>query len=322
MKQRCVIFALIIFIVQFVFSAAYAAEKPPEFQLPDNVVVRQVTIWSEGSRLAADLYLPKDLEPQEKRPAIVMSHGWGGTKQKIQREAAKFCSAGFITLTFTYRGWGGSEGKMVLLDGMPKLDESNEATVKVRFIRELVDPMDWIQDYRAAVDYIMGEPNVATARIGAWGTSYGGAIVVWSAAHDDRIAVAVSQVGAMITPAGGMLRLLKQRAVLAAREGLEPLFKDKIGKLKGSPNYAKMIQHDSVSVAHKIKVPTLLIDAGNEQLFNRHDAGERVFEIIRSHGTTPVRYEVIPDIKHWEIYSKGYKKATDLALEWFDEHLR
>ena len=60
----------------------------------------------------------------------------------------------------------------------------------------------------------------------------------------------------------------------------------------------------------------------NEQIFNRHDASERVFDIIRSHGTTPVRYEVIPDIKHWEIYSKGFKRGTDIALEWFDEYLR
>ncbi len=322
MKKQHIVYLLMIFLAQFALSAAYATEQQDEFQLPDNVEVHQVTIWSEGSRLDGDLYLPKDLGLKEKRPAIVMSHGWGGTKQKIQREAAKFCSDGFITLAFTYRGWGGSEGKMVLLNGMPKLDKNNEATVKVLFIRELVDPMDWIQDYRAAVDYIMGEPNVDTTRIGAWGTSYGGAIVLWSVAHDDRIVAAVSQVGAMVTPAGGMLRMIKQRALLAAREGLVPLFKDEIPKLKGHPNFPKMIQHDTVSVAHKIKIPTLLIDAEHEQIFNRHDAGERVFDIIRSKGSTPVRYEVIPGIKHWEIYSKGYQRATDLALEWFDEYLR
>jgi len=302
-------------------AVSVVGASPRPDQLPDNVEVRQVTIWSEGSRLDGDLYMPRGLESGEKYPAIVMSHGWGGTKKKLQAEAAKFAAAGYITLTFTYRGWGDSEGKMVLLDGMPELDESNEATVKVRFIRELVDPMDWIQDYRAALDYIEGEPQVDTNRIGAWGTSYGGGIVVWSAANDDRIAVAVSQVGAMLVPTGKMMTLAKQRATDIARGGIDHAFQDKIEALKGTPNYAKMIQYDAVSMASRVKAPTLLMDAEYEQLFDPRDAGQRVFQTIRSHGTTPVRYEVIPGIKHWEVYTKGFTQGTDLALEWFDKYL-
>jgi len=319
---RNFIFILTTLLSLLVPAVAGATQRQAGFQLPDTVEVRQVTIWSGSSRLDGDLYLPKDLDPNEKRPAIVMSHGWGGTKLKLRREAAKFSAAGYIALTFTYRGWGNSEGKIILVDGMPELDESNEATVKVRFVRELVDPMDWIQDFRAALDYIDGEPQVDTSRIGAWGTSYGGGIVIWSAANDDRIAVVVSQVGAMIKPTGGMKTLARQRAVDAAREGVDTFFQDKIENLKGTPNYAKMLQYDAVSMASRIKVPTLLIDAELEQLFDRQDAGSRVFDIIRSHGTTPAHYEVFPGIKHWEIYSKGFQRGTDLALEWFNQYLR
>lgn len=36
---------------------------------------REVIIWSEGTRMAADLFLPDDLRDGEKRPAILLCHG-------------------------------------------------------------------------------------------------------------------------------------------------------------------------------------------------------------------------------------------------------
>ncbi|MBW2370732.1 MAG: prolyl oligopeptidase family serine peptidase [Deltaproteobacteria bacterium] len=141
--------------------------------------------------------------------------------------------------------------------------------------------MDWIQDYRAAIDYIEGKPQVDAKRIGAWGTSYGGGVVIWSTAHDDRIAVAVSQVGAMIVANGGMKTMSERKATAVAREGLGAISNDKIEKLKGKPNYPKMLQFDPVAAGRQIKVPTLFIDAENEQLFDPRDAGGRVFDIIR-----------------------------------------
>ncbi|RLA40282.1 MAG: hypothetical protein DRR06_17690 [Gammaproteobacteria bacterium] len=320
-RQRSAAIILLSFFALLGVQIASAADAP-KFQLPDNVEVRNVTIWSEGSRLDGDLYLPKGLKPDEKRPVIVMSHGWGGTKLKLQREASRFSAAGYIALTFTYRGWGNSEGKMTLLDGMPKLNKNNEATVKVHFIREVLDPIDWIQDFRSAVDFISGEPHVDPQRIGVWGTSYGGGIVFWSAANDDRISVVVSQVGGLFTPDRHLEPLAKQRATEIAREGVDKLYQDKIENLKGWPNHAKWLQYDPVSMARMIKVPTLLMDAENEQLFDRREAGERAYDIIRADGTTPVRYEVIPKISHWGIYSDGFEQANGLAIEWFDKYLK
>jgi len=304
-------------------SATHAGKRP-EFKLPDNVEAQQVTIWSEGSRIDGTLWLPKNTGSNEKLPVIVMSHGFGGTKLKLQAEAAKFSSHGYMVLTFTYRGWGESEGKMVLLDGMPELDENNEGTARVRLIRRFLDSTDWIQDYLAAISDVEGHPQVDSKRIGAWGTSGGGAIVIWSTAHDERIAVTVTQVAALMTPTGGAKEFSKQRAMLAAREGLEPLMKDTIKGLEanGSINFSKQAQYDVVSQAIKIKVPTLLIDAENEQFINTYEGSRRVFDIIRSHGSTPVRYEVIPNIDHWGIYNEGFERGTNLALEWFDTHLK
>jgi dipeptidyl aminopeptidase/acylaminoacyl peptidase len=48
--------------------------------LPDTVEKRSITIWSDGTRMAGDLYLPKNRKEGEKLPAIVFCAGTGGTK--------------------------------------------------------------------------------------------------------------------------------------------------------------------------------------------------------------------------------------------------
>ena len=85
---------------------AVAAVAQPQFELPDSVAVRPVTIWSEGTRVAGDLYSPKARSAaDDELPAIVMSHGWGATKALLVRNAATFAANGFIVLAFDYRGW-------------------------------------------------------------------------------------------------------------------------------------------------------------------------------------------------------------------------
>jgi poly(3-hydroxybutyrate) depolymerase len=53
-----------------------AAQQGPA--VPDGVRHRAVDIWSEGTRMAGDLYRPADIG-DDPAPAIIMSHGWGGT---------------------------------------------------------------------------------------------------------------------------------------------------------------------------------------------------------------------------------------------------
>ena len=60
------------------FATATVALAQPGSVTPENVEVRRVAIWSEGVRLAGDLYTPKELASDARLPAIVLSHGWGG----------------------------------------------------------------------------------------------------------------------------------------------------------------------------------------------------------------------------------------------------
>lgn len=324
MPSRALVRALALPIGLALSLLPLGAQQRPPFEPPDNVEMREVTIWSEGYRLDGDLFYPKGLSSDDRLPAIVLSHGWGGTKTSSRRPAAKFAAAGYVTLGLSFRTWGASEGPMILLDGMPELDESNEATVRVRFVREVVDPLAWAEDFRAALDFIEGEPNVDPERIGIWGTSYGGGLVVWTAAHDDRPAAVVSQVGGMGVPWPEMKAVAHQRAIAIARGDMEPIPQDidKTGELRGTPHFAHMILYNAVAAAQRVDVPTLLIDAENEELFDRRDHSQRVYEILRARSRAAVRYVVIPDITHYGIYRDAFEESTDLALDWFDLHLK
>lgn len=75
-----------------------------EWQVPDGVTWRTDTILSEGTRLAAEIFSPSD-RASEELPCILMAHGWGGTARGLRRDAVVFASAGYLAVTFDYRGW-------------------------------------------------------------------------------------------------------------------------------------------------------------------------------------------------------------------------
>lgn len=106
-------------------SAAGAQSRPA---LPDGVSHSAVDIWSEGTRMAGDLYRPAQADNQ-RLPAIIMSHGWGGTKAGLARNAIRFAADGFVVLAFDYRGWGESDGKLVVIGDMPERGVNDEVQV-------------------------------------------------------------------------------------------------------------------------------------------------------------------------------------------------
>ena len=91
------------------------------------------------------------------------------------RNAAAFAADGFIVLAFDYRGWGESDGKLVVEADLPDPHANGEVTVRAQEIRTVVDPIDQTLDIRRAFDYIKGEPAVDISRLGYWGSSYSGA---------------------------------------------------------------------------------------------------------------------------------------------------
>jgi uncharacterized protein len=134
---------------------------------------RDVTVMSQGLKLAAWYYVPKNLKPDEKRPAIVMAHGFSAPKEALlQNFADRFAAAGFVVTVFDYRYLGASEGEP----------------------RNQIFPTEQIEDYKNAITWTQMQKEVNPERIGVWGTSYSGAHVLQLSAFDRRVKAVVSQV--------------------------------------------------------------------------------------------------------------------------------
>ncbi|MDD9908043.1 MAG: alpha/beta fold hydrolase [Rhodospirillaceae bacterium] len=132
-----------------------------------------VSFYSEGHKLDGDLYLPEGLATSDIRAGVVLCHGYTGVKDLYLPDNARvLCDAGYIVLTFDYKGWGKSEGT-----------------------RDRLAPHSRVADVQAAITFLGAQPQVDEDAIGIYGTSYGGATVVWTAAIDQRVQCVVSVVG-------------------------------------------------------------------------------------------------------------------------------
>ena len=282
---------------------------------------RHVDIWSDGTRLAGDLWSPKGLQSGDKLPAVILCHGWGGVRSHFNKAyAPEFATAGYVVLTFDYRGWGDSDSRLVIKEKMPEPDESGMITVRAQAIRELVDPFDQTEDIINCINFLSGEPGVDPDRIGLWGTSFGGGHVVYVAAFDKRVKCIVSQVPSMN---GGWVNLYYQPSKLAtqrARGEIDPVPQNvnKIGRLKGTPFLSRIAKYHPVEFANHLKIPILIIVAEKEELMDNKLHGERVYNIVK--GIVPAKYEVFSGT-HFEIYGKGRKQSIKMAITWFAKHL-
>ncbi len=238
--------------------------------LPEGVEKRAITIWSDGTRMAGDLYLPKNRKEGEKLPAIVFCAGTGGTKGGTGgRLGPIFAEKGYVALAFDYRGWGESESQLMAAEPQPKPDEKGELTLKVKALRWQMNYTDQTEDIRAAISFLAGEPSVDPQRIGIMGSSYGGGLVTYMAGTDPRVKCVVAQVPGL----GGANR---DRALAAAfklhtqqaRGEVEPVPLE-TGKMTGKmekysnmrTNAAKSIGFSALEAAAKINVPALFVVA-------------------------------------------------------------
>lgn len=313
--------------------ASFGAEgEAQEVERFPTVLRRAVTLWSDGTRLAGDLHYPKDQAEGEKLPAIVLCHGWGGVKSHLNRQIApRFAAAGFVVLSFDYRGWGESNSRLIINGAMPKPDENGNVTVTAQAVTQLVDPLDQQEDIDAAITFIEGEPGVDATRIGIWGSSFGGGHVIWRAAHDKRVKAVAAQVGGMDMRSGleasykaqGLdLSALHAQAIKRVRGEMAPVPQNevKIEGLTGQPYNERFV--DFVPKAHtdKITAPVLIIDAKKEHYFDIKENGGEVYEKLK--GRVPTEYHLIEG-GHYDIYSgKDLDFAMKLEIAWFQEHLK
>jgi dienelactone hydrolase len=297
-------------------------ETEPRVIVPDNVVFRTDTIVSEGTRIAAEIFAPKS-PASDKLPTIIMSHGWGGTAQSLRPDAIAFAQAGYLVITFDYRGWGKSDARLVASEkAIEKRD--GKLVAEVKEVREVVDPIDQTTDIMNAIHWAVGEKQCDPKRIGLWGSSYSGGHVVYVAARDPRVRAFVSQVGAMDSRwaiASAQMRefTYKQGTARARGKTGYPRPLEKFGTLTGAPVIEKLAVYAPIEdIGRCTDCAKLFIIAENEELFDNKD------HAIKAHdrATGVKKLVTVKGIKHYGIYNEGREQAQREAIAWFDEHLK
>ncbi len=139
----------------------------PESEKVDHHKVTFVNRY--GITLAADMYVPKGANG--KLPAIAVSGPFGAVKEQSSGlYAQQLAERGFLTIAFD-PSFTGESG------GMP---------------RRVASPDINVEDFSAAVDFLMVQPNVDSDRVGILGICGWGGIAIQAAINDPRIKATVA----------------------------------------------------------------------------------------------------------------------------------
>lgn len=166
---------------------------------------------SQGVTCAARVHRPATPDAGA-APVVVLAHGFGAVRAlRLDAYAERFAAAGYVAVTFDYRGFGDSAGEP----------------------RQLLDVGMQLEDWRAALAFARTLPGVDPQRVVAWGTSFAGGHVLTLAGAGEPLAAIIAQVPHVSGPAAvratGLRRGLRVagsglRDQLAAWTGREPVY--------------------------------------------------------------------------------------------------
>ncbi|EPJ9672768.1 TPA: alpha/beta hydrolase [Citrobacter freundii] len=159
--------ALGLLISSFAATAADMSKGADNFYKSDNVTQQKVTFKNQYQmNVVGNLFIPKTLNQNAKKPAIVVGHPMGAVKEQSSNlYAQKLAEQGFVTLAIDLSFWGESEGKP----------------------GHLVSPEIYADDFSAAVDYLSTQPYVDPEKIGVLGICGSGSFAISAAKIDPRM---------------------------------------------------------------------------------------------------------------------------------------
>lgn len=111
-----------------------------------------------------------------RRPAVLLAHGFGGSKEDLRGQAEDLARDGYAVLTWSARGFGRSGGRI-----------------------GLNDPDHEVADVSRLIDWLAKRPEVrldkaGDPRVGIAGGSYGGAVSLLAAGYDKRVDAIAPQI--------------------------------------------------------------------------------------------------------------------------------
>jgi alpha-beta hydrolase superfamily lysophospholipase len=287
---------------------------------------RPVELFSADTKLAADLYTPDSPHGR----AVVLCCGYTGIKDLYLNDMARrLAAAGFIALTFDYKGWGKS-------DGHPRLR---------------LNPYGRVEDTQAALTFVEQQPGVDPARIGLYGISYGGSTATFTAAIDTRVraVVSVTGVGDGARWMRGVRTPWEYRALVA--RGFDDWRSQVTTGQSAMADRSDVLQHDPQSAeiaaaarrnlpGAAMQVPLEMVHetlhfkpewvadriAPRAALFITSDADELVLpeesERMHARAGEPKRLVVLKGYGHYQVFTPpAIDEVMAETTAWFDHHL-
>ena len=274
-------------------------------------------------QLDADVYVPA-VTPA---PAVLLAHGFGGSKEGTAEEAQLLAEAGFVVLSYTARGFGESTGLISM--NAPDFE---------------------VADASALIDYLASLASVTTESpgdpvVGVGGGSYGGALALLLAGYDDRVDAVAADItwndletslfaqSAVEGTQPGVLKSLWTSLFFSSGLGLEPgqpvsecgrftpewcaAYVEAVTRGVVSPEAtALMAQSSPRSIADRITAPVLLGAGQADSLFPLTQANANAEQIVNA----PVKV-----VWHAGGHDGGIAETDRLralSSAWFDQHLR
>ncbi|MES2178794.1 MAG: prolyl oligopeptidase family serine peptidase [Gemmatimonadota bacterium] len=137
----------------------------------------------DGMEVHNQLFLPKDLKPGEKRPAIVFVHG-GPARQMLPA----YHYMQFYHWSYAYNQWLQTQGYIVLsVNYRAGVGYGNSFR---RAPNTQGQGNSEYQDVLAGAKYLQSRPDVDASRVGIWGLSYGGLLTAEALARNSDVFVA------------------------------------------------------------------------------------------------------------------------------------
>ncbi len=273
-------------------------------------------------QIDADVYIPEATPA----PAILLAHGFGGSKEGTAEEAQTLAEAGFVVLAYTARGFGESTGSI-----------------------SMNSPDFEVADASALVDYLGSLASVSIESpgdpiVGVGGGSYGGALALLLAGYDERIDAVVADItwndletslfaqSALDGVQPGVLKSLWTSLFFSSGLGLTPgapvsecgrfteqwcnAYVEAVTRGQVTPESAALMAASSPrSITDRITAPVLLTAGQSDSLFPLAQANANAEQIVNA----PVKV-----VWHAGGHDGGIAETDRLralSLAWFDQHL-